>query len=38
MIEDSDLETYLYISKNKFQIFVFDKKKLKNLYSEELKN
>jgi len=37
MIEDLDFETYLYISKNKFQIFVLNKKKLKNLYSQELK-
>ena len=37
MIEDSDFETYLYISKDKFQIFVLNKKKLKNLYSQELK-
>ena len=37
MIEDFDFETYLYISKDKFQIFVFNKKKLKNLYSQELK-
>ena len=36
MIEDFDFETYLYISKDKFQIFVFNKKKLKNLYSQEL--
>ena len=37
MIEDLDFETYLYISKDKFQIFVLNKKKLKNLYSQELK-
>jgi hypothetical protein len=37
MIEEIDFETFLYISKNKYQIFVFDKKKLVNLYSEELK-
>ena len=37
MIEDLDFETYLYISKDKFQIFVLNKKKLKNLYSHELK-
>ena len=36
MIEE-DLETYLSISKNKFEIFLFDKKNLKNLYKEELK-
>ena len=37
MIEDLDFETYLYISKDKFQIFVLNKKKLKNLYIQELK-
>ena len=37
MIEDLDFETYLYISKDKFQIFVLNKKKQKNLYSQELK-
>ena len=37
MIEEIDFETFLYVSKNKYQIFVFDKKKLVNLYSEELK-
>ena len=37
MIEDLDFETYLYISKDKLQIFVLNKKKLKNLYSQELK-
>jgi hypothetical protein len=37
MIEDLNFETYLYISKDKFQIFVLNKKKLKNLYSQELK-
>ena len=36
MIEE-DLETYLSISKNKFEIFLFDKINLKNLYKEELK-
>ena len=38
MIENSDFETFLYISKNKYQIFVYDKNNLKNLYNEELKN
>ena len=38
MIENSDFETFLYISKNKYQIFVYDKNNLKNLYSEEIKN
>ena len=32
MIENSDFETFLYISKNKYQIFVYDKNNLKNLY------
>ena len=36
MIEE-DLETYLSISKNKFEIFLFDKINLKNLYKKELK-
>src|SRR5210317_691300 len=38
MIENSDFETFLYISKNKYQIFVYDKNDLKNLYNEEIKN
>ena len=38
MIEDMEFETFLYISKNKYQIFVYDKNNLKNLYNEELKN
>ena len=38
MIEDIDFETFLYISKNKYQIFVYDKNSLKNLYNEEIKN
>ena len=37
MIENLDFETFLYISKNKYQIFVNDKKNLKNLYNKELK-
>jgi hypothetical protein len=36
MIENSDFETFLYISKSKYQIFVYDKNHLKNLYSEEI--
>jgi hypothetical protein len=36
MIENLDFETFLYISKNKYQIFVYDKNNLKNLYSEEI--
>ena len=38
MIEDTDFEIFLYISKNKYQIFVCDKNNLKNLYNEEIKN
>ena len=38
MIEETDFEIFLYISKNKYQIFVYDKDNLKNLYSEEIKN
>ena len=37
MIEETDFETFLYISKNKYQLFVDDKKNLKNLYKKELK-
>ena len=37
MIEEVDFETFLYISKNKYQLFVDDKKDLKNLYKNELK-
>ena len=37
MIENLDFETYLYISKNEFQIFVLDIKKSKNLFSDKLK-
>jgi hypothetical protein len=38
MIENSDFETFLYISKNKYQIFVYDKNDLKKLYHEEIEN
>ena len=38
MIEDTDFEIFLYISKNKYQIFVYDKNNLKNLYIDEIKN
>ena len=37
MIEETDFETFLYISKNKYQIFVYDKYNLKNLYESQLK-
>ncbi len=35
MIEELDFETYLSISSYKFQIYLLDKKKLKNLYFQE---
>jgi hypothetical protein len=38
MIENLDFETFLYISKNKYQIFVYDKNNLKNLYHDEIEN
>jgi hypothetical protein len=38
MIENSDFETFLCISKNKYQIFVYDKNNLINLYHEEIEN
>ena len=37
MIDNSDFETFLYISKSKYQIFVYDKNNLKNLYNAEIK-
>jgi hypothetical protein len=36
MIEESNLQTFLYISKNKYQIFVQDKDNLKNIFNEEI--
>ena len=36
MIEETDFETFLFISKNKYQIFVYDKNNSKNLYNVEL--
>ena len=36
MIEEVDFETYLSVSNSKFQIYLFDKKNLKNLYEDEL--
>ena len=36
MIEESHFETFLYISKNKYQIFVQDKNDFKNIYNEEI--
>ena len=38
MIDETDFETFLYISDNKYQIFVYDKNNSKNLYNEEIKN
>ena len=37
MIEETDFETFLFISKNKYQISVYDKNNLKNLYNKETK-
>ena len=37
MIEKTDFDTFLYISRNKYQIFVYDKNNLKDLYNEEIK-
>ena len=37
MIDETDFETFLYISKYKYQIFVHDKNNLTNLYNIELK-
>ena len=37
MIEETDFETFLFISKNKYQIFVYDKNNLSNLYNQEIK-
>ena len=34
MIEEKNFQTYLYISKCKYQIFVYDKYNLKNLYNQ----
>jgi hypothetical protein len=36
MTEEVDFETYLSVTKNKFQIFLFDKKNFKNIYKNEL--
>jgi len=38
MIEETDFETFLYISKNKYQIFVLDKNNSQNLYNDEITN
>ena len=37
MNKDQELENYLFISPNKFGIYLFDKKNFKNLYKEEQK-
>ena len=37
MIEELDFEAFLYISKNKYKIFIDDKKNSKNLYKQEFK-
>ncbi len=37
MIEDLEFETYLIISSNKLEIFLFDTKNFKNLYEQSLK-
>ena len=36
MTQVTDFETFLFISKNKYQIFVYDKDNLKNLYNKEI--
>ena len=36
MNEETDFETYLYLSCNKFEIFLFDKKNVKNLFQETM--
>ena len=36
MTEDLDLETYLYIASDRFIIYLFDKKKLLNVFKKEL--
>ena len=37
MIEEANFETFLYLSRKRYAIFVDDKKTLKNLYKEEIK-
>tara|TARA_B100001059_G_scaffold191533_1_gene194694 strand:- start:770 stop:1474 length:705 start_codon:yes stop_codon:yes gene_type:complete len=36
MTDEKDFETYLYLSNNKFKIFLFDKKNTKNLFQENI--
>jgi len=38
MIKDTDFEIFLYVSKDKYQIFVYDKNNSMNLYFDEIKN
>ena len=37
MTQETDFETFLFISKNKYQIFVYDKNNLENIYNKEIK-
>ena len=37
MIEEADFETFLYLSRKRYVIFVDDKKTFRNLYKEEIK-
>ena len=37
MIEEADFETFLYLSRKRYAIFVNDQKTLKSLYKEEIK-
>ena len=37
MIEEADFETFLYLSRKRYVIFVNDQKTLKSLYKEEIK-
>jgi len=36
MTEETDFETYLYLSSNKFEIYLFDKKHIQNLFHETI--
>ena len=36
MTEETDFETYLYLSSNELKIFLFDKKNIKNLFQESI--
>jgi hypothetical protein len=37
MIEEADFETFLYLSRKRYVIFVNDQKTLKSFYKEEIK-